>query len=339
MADAAPARARAERLAVTWTAAPSDEDGRAYDAFVARAAGGHYAQSRAWAPLACAGRPYASRFVLVRGEGGRVVGAAHVLRVRVAGVPLPVAVVERGPVVDDPARFGDVLAAVVRAARRRGVARLSVMPYWERGTRAVVEALRDGGWRDVQRASGAHVATLRIAFEGEGELFPGAERRALRNKLRLAEKAGATARRGTRADVARFAELHGALMQRQGLRRKAPAWLAALAARDFEPRGDVGLFFTECEGRTLAVALLVRHGSLVTYALGATDETPVKFAKMLPALAAGAAWARDVGAVFDLGGVPMAGDDDAKRASIAQFKQEFSKTRVELVGEHARWLF
>jgi lipid II:glycine glycyltransferase (peptidoglycan interpeptide bridge formation enzyme) len=49
-------------------------------------------------------------------------------------------------------------------------------------------------------------------------------------------------------------------------------------------------------------------------------------------------WARSLGCDFDLGGVPIEGDTDPKRQSIAQFKRDFAKTRVELIGQHARWL-
>ena len=58
---------------------------------------------------------------------------------------------------------------------------------------------------------------------------------------------------------------------------------------------------------------------------------------MAPPMAAAARWARARGCtVFDLGGIPAEGDDDAKRASIAQFKLDFAKTPVVLTHEHAR---
>ena len=58
----------------------------------------------------------------------------------------------------------------------------------------------------------------------------------------------------------------------------------------------------------------------------------------LPMMAA-VRWARDEGCTtFDLGGIPMEGDTDEKRAQIAQFKFDFAKERVSLVRQHARWL-
>jgi hypothetical protein len=60
---------------------------------------------------------------------------------------------------------------------------------------------------------------------------------------------------------------------------------------------------------------------------------------MVIGLVAAVAWARRLGCDFDLGGVPMAGDTDEKRLSIAQFKRDFSTSRLDLIGEHARWLW
>jgi hypothetical protein len=56
-------------------------------------------------------------------------------------------------------------------------------------------------------------------------------------------------------------------------------------------------------------------------------------------MVAGARWARDLGCSdFDLGGVPLEGDTDAKRVAIARFKHEFTKAPTFLVREHAVWL-
>ena len=330
---------------VTWARDLSPDDARDYDAFVARAAGGHLAQARAWSAVACAGRPFAASLAIVRDAAGAVVGAAQVLRARAAGLPLPYATIERGPVVADAAAFGPVLRAIARAARRRAIARLDVMPYWDEATGGAVRAaLQAGGWRSIQRPDGAHAATLRLALprDAAAPLFATSEHKKLRQEIRYAERAGATARRGTPAELPRFVALYRAVMQEQALHAKSDAWFAALAGLDFTPAGTVGLFFTQHAGDPVAAALTIRHGRLVTLLLAASARAPqdpaTKFARMVPALVAAIEWARARGCDFDLGGVPMAGDDDPKRTAIAQFKRDFSKTRVELIGQHARWL-
>jgi lipid II:glycine glycyltransferase (peptidoglycan interpeptide bridge formation enzyme) len=341
--DACPA----QPLRVTWTPALAPDDAREYDAFLARAPGGHFAQSRLWSGVACAGRPFEACLVLVRDAGGAVVGAAQVLRARAGGLPLPYATIERGPVVAEPAALAGVLRAIARAARRRGIARLVVMPYWPAAAGALA-ALRAGGWRCIQTAAGAHAATLRLPLGGlaPDQLFAGSEHKKLRQEIRYAERAGARARRGSAADLPRFAALHRGLMQEQGLHAKRDAWFQALAALDFGAAGSVGLFFTDLPtdhgAETVAGALTVRHGRLVTLLLAASARAPQnpdkKLAKMVPCLVAAVEWARALGCDFDLGGVPIEGDADPKRLAIAQFKRDFARTRVELLGRHARWL-
>jgi peptidoglycan pentaglycine glycine transferase (the first glycine) len=342
---------------LTWTSRLSDVDARDYDAFVERAPGGHFAQSRRWSPIACAGRPFAASWVIVREPPGMVVGVAQVLRARIAGLALPYATIERGPVVADPARFAGVLRAIARAARRRGIARLAVMPYWETttgtaettevagaaGTR-VQEALDARGWRSIQTAAGAHAATLRLELAGRSadQIFAGGAHKKLRQEIRAAARAGAIARRGSAEDLPRLVALYRRLMAEQGLHAKSAAWFGALSALDFGAAGSVGLFFTEQAGNILAAVLTIRHGHLVTLVLAASARAAQaadhKIARMVPCLVAAIEWARGLGCDFDLGGVPLAGDTDPKRLAIAQFKRDFARRQVELVGQHARWL-
>jgi lipid II:glycine glycyltransferase (peptidoglycan interpeptide bridge formation enzyme) len=349
---------------MTWRRRLSAGDARDYDAFVDAAPSGHFAQARQWAPVACTDRPFGSSYAIVRDATDRIVGAAHILRAQLVALPLPYAVIERGPVVAEPAMFGPVMRRLARAARWRGIARLAVMPYWERTAGAAVRATLDElGWRSVQKMSGAHAATLRLALagaadgagaheRGRGEddgdphgsaaldtIFAGSDFRKLRREYRLAERCGARARRGTAADLPRFVSLYRELMSEQGLHAKSDAWFDALAALDFGPNGSVGLFFTEIEGEVVSGALTIRHGRLVTLYLAASARTPRKFSKMVIGLVAAVAWARHLGCDFDLGGVPMNGDTDEKRLSIAQFKRDFSTARLDLIGEHARWLW
>jgi lipid II:glycine glycyltransferase (peptidoglycan interpeptide bridge formation enzyme) len=330
-----------DTLRVRWARELTGDDGRDYDAFVQRAASGHFAQARAWAPLARAGRPFASSYLLARGRDGGVVGAAHVLRARVAGLPLPYAVVERGPVVDDPSLFHPVLEALAREARRHGILRLALTPYWEASASAPVQqALAALGWRCVQTVDGAHAATLRLpcAEKTDEQLFAGGDHAKLRQQIRYAERAGACTRRGSAADVPIFAGLYRALMGGQGLHTKPEPWFRALGAHGLGPDGPGQLFLTAHQGETIAAALAVRHGRLVTLYMCASGGAPRKFSRTVLALVAIARWARDQGCDFDLGGIPMDGDTDGKRLAIAQFKREFARTPVRLLQQHARWL-
>jgi hypothetical protein len=307
-----------------------------YDAFVLASPAGHAAQTRAWAGIARAGAHVKPGFALVRRDG-RLVGTALVLRPAVARVALPWAWVERGPVVADVASLGEVVRALRRALRRRGVARLRAMPYWANDDAPRAEtALRAAGLHDVQAPDGPHACTLRLAL-GTGELFAGKSKEQVRWRARQAEKAGAVARRGQERDWSTLRTLHAGLMQSQGKRDRPEAWCDAV--RRFVSDDARGAFFA-CDhgGRTVAAAVVLRHGGLATYAWGASVPDKLPFSKAIPSLVAAIRWARDAGChTFDLGGVPLEEDRNPKRAAIATFKYDFDKTRVRLVREHGGW--
>ena len=330
-------------MEVLYKEALAGADADAYDSFVDAAPGGHVAQTRAWAEVAVAGRPLTPRFFLAR-ERGQVIGAALVLRARAGRIPAPAAHVERGPVCARPDDVAKVAFALARATRRSGVARLTVMPYWSGDDAKRVEReLAGARFRSVQELDGAHTVTLRVDLAGrtDAEVFAGKEREVLRRKLRQAEKAGAKARRGGIDDLPTLERLHRELMASQGKHAKAHAWFAALGPAIVAGGARGAIFVCEDEANgnePLAALFASRHGAIATFVLGAASSAPRTYSKMAPAMAAAIRWARDAGCTtFDLGGVPMDGDTDPKRAQIAQFKLDFAKTRVPLVGEHARW--
>ena len=305
-----------------------------YEHFVRTAAGGHYTQMPAWDEVERSVRPMATRYFLVR-RAGRLVGAARVARTAAFGIPLPIASVERGPVVAEPAELEMVLRALARAASHHGIARLNVMPYWAGGDVTVAtRALAATGWSDAQRADGAHARTLRLALDGDP--FAGKEREALRRKLRLAEKAGATARQAAEDGIDPLHGLHEALMTSQGRPGRPRQYFRALY-RAAVASNDGAFFVTEHERKPVAALFVAHHGSVATFVLGASTRSEKSFSKMAPAMAAAMRLAKGRGArVFDLGGIPLPEDDDPKRASIAQFKLDFAKQPVPLTREHAR---
>lgn len=318
------------------------DEAEAYDAFVDRAKGGAWAQARAWAKVEVATHRVVPWLFRVH-RGGELVGAALVLRPKVAfRLGLPVASVPRGPVVaslDDLARVLDVLRATLV---RRGVLRMTVMPYWadEEAERAEI-ILREAKFESVQKVDGAHARTLRVDLRGKDDatVFGGKSGESLRRKLRQAEKAGVIARRAPSADVRILERLHGEMMRAQGRSTKPRAYFDALAALAGEERPRGAIFVAEHEGSALSALYASRHGARATFIVGASTSRESAVSKMAPAMAAAIRWAIAEGCeTFDMGGIPMEGDTDPKRTSIAQFKLDFAKTPVRLVGEHARFL-
>jgi lipid II:glycine glycyltransferase (peptidoglycan interpeptide bridge formation enzyme) len=279
------------------------------------------------------------RWVLAR-DRGRIVGAALVLRPHLRGLPLPAALVERGPVTHDPDDVERVAEALAQAARRRGIARVQLMPYWAGEDAARVEALLvRARFRRVQAFDGAHAMTLRMDIAGKDDaILAGKEKEQLRRKLRQAEKAGAVVRQGGVDDVGKLEQLFGELMRAQGRSGKPRVFFERLASEILASGERGALFVCTHEAETIAAIFASRHGPLATFVMGATSSAPRPFSKMVLPMFAAVKWARDAGcATFDLGGVPMDGDADEKRASIAQFKFDFAKTKVPLVREHVRW--
>jgi hypothetical protein len=325
-------------LDTIWASRLEATEALDYDRFVLDAPSGHFAQTRAWAPVAEASRPCRVRYFLAR-EAGRIVGTALLMRASIGPVVLPFARVDRGPVCGRAADVSRVLEALAQVARRHGVVHLGVMPYWAGEAAAgVAAALRETRFRDVQRPDGAHASSLRIDLTGRSdeELLAGADRAPLRRMWREALRAGATVRRGNRADL----ETHRQLVRTQlpGTRRdKASSWYDALWSC-LEARGSGALFVCDAPGGIVGTVIALRHGRVATYALGATTSAPCPFSKSVLALVAAIRWAKAEGCeAFDLGGVPFGEDGDPQRLAIGHYKRHFSRQRVELVREHARW--
>ncbi len=329
------------QIDTVWSSELSASDGKAYDSFVASAGSGHFCQTRAWAKVATADRPFVPSYFLARRDG-RVVGAALVLQTQLRRIlPLPFAQIERGPVCEDPEHLPEVLEALLDHASRRGILRLSVMPYWAGEAKGRVERiLKQHGFADRQSFGGRHARSLRLdlACLPADNPFAGSALSKVRHEIRRAERAGAIARRGEKQDLVTFQEMHEQLLHLESKRAPGAAWYDALAEYFLMSEEQGAMFVCEHEGKVVAAIFVARHGTLATYVMGASSGSALHFPKMILPMACAIAWARRIGvASFDFGGIPMKGDKDAKRASIAEFKYSFSRTDISLVHEHVRW--
>jgi lipid II:glycine glycyltransferase (peptidoglycan interpeptide bridge formation enzyme) len=329
------------RLDTVWSSELSATDGEAYDSFVAAVRGSHFSQTRSWAKVATAARPFVPSYFLARRDG-RVVGAALILRTQVLRtLTPPFAQIERGPVCDDLEQLPDVLNALLDQARRHGILRLSVMPYWAGEAKPRVERiLSQHGFVDRQSFGGRHARSLRLDLTSlpADEPFAGSALSQVRQNIRRAERAGATARHGQKRDLIAFRDMHEQLLQLDGKRAPATAWYEALAEYFLSCEERGAMFVCEHEGKVVAAIFVARHGALATYVMGASSGDELRFPKMVLPMASAIAWARQNRVEsFDLGGVPMVGDVDAKRASIAEFKHSFSRSEIAFVHEHVHW--
>jgi lipid II:glycine glycyltransferase (peptidoglycan interpeptide bridge formation enzyme) len=328
-----------DSLDVVWTESLRNADRDEYDRFVAEAAGGHYAQTLGFGAVARRAGPCRLRYFLAR-DRGRLIGTALVTRASLGPAVLPSAKVERGPVCDDPSELCRVARALARTARSRGVVRLSVMPYWaDAAADVAMRALREAGFRDSQRADGAHARTLRIDLgrTDDEEICSARGQERLRRRREQACRAGAITRKGGREDFETHFRLTEEMMRAQGKRHRPASHARALAGFVLADSLRGALFVCELGGKPVATALVLRHAGIATYAQGATSLEKSSVTKSVPVLLAAIQWARTAGChTFDLGGIPLEGDRDAKRAAIARLKFDFARDAVRLVREHTR---
>jgi lipid II:glycine glycyltransferase (peptidoglycan interpeptide bridge formation enzyme) len=329
------------RLDTVWSSELSATDGQAYDSFVATALGGHFSQTRSWAKVATASKPFVARYFLARRDG-RVVGAALILRTQILGaVALPFVKIERGPVCDDPDDMPDLLESLLGQSRRHGILRLSVMPYWAGEAKPRIEQLlKERGFADVQSFTGSHVRALRLDLStfSADDPFAGSEFTKLRKELRRSERAGATSRRGTEEDVEKFRGMLEQRLRSEGKRTPTKLYYDALKDYFLSREGQRAMFVGEYEGDAVSAIFVTRHGSIAAFAAGASSARELSFSKMVQPMSSAVLWAKEQGsATFDFGGMPMQGDTDPKRNSIALFKRSFSRTEIALVHEHVRW--
>jgi len=324
-----------------WIPAFSGSEGEEYDAFVANAKGGHYTQTRAWGAVLSANRVAVEYFLARR--SGRIIAAGLIRRPVVGGkLALPFLKLDRGPVLDSPDDAADVLEALASLAQRRGGLRLSVMPYWSGAAKALVEqALLRNGFGDAQRANGSHVRSLRLDLTAlpHERLFEGSALSKVRREIRRADRAGALARPARPEDMAKFRAMHETRLRSERKALPRPEWYDGVASYFLAPKGPGAMFVCDLEGEVISAVLVARHRSLATYVMGESTARNVSCPKTVQPLAQAISWAKTAGvASFDFGGIPVEGDRDPKRASIAEFKRSFTRCEVTFVHEHARWL-
>ncbi len=315
-------------------------EGAEYDNFIRNSPSGHYTQSRTWVKVVASSgwaRPY---FFLAKREA-RVIGAGILWQPLLVGkLPLPIAYMERGPVVDNLSDLSPVVHSVQIQARRRGILRISLMPYWSGSDAQDAEhILKKLGFRNVQSDSGRHICSLRMDLTNQSVInLDGQPLAKLRAKVSRALRAGVTSRRGTFKDMETFQQLHRCMQSRERHRILPDRWYAGLA--EFIKTNDrtSAMFVCEYEERVVSAIVIICQGSIATYAIGASTRMPFRFSKMACAFVEAIRWAAEEGmTTFDLGGMPRPGDRDRRRADIAQFKSLFSGQAITFVPEMVRW--
>ena len=308
----------------------SGADEKAYADFMSIANSAHYLQSPVWAPVAA--QPGVNqRYILFR-KRGELIGAARMLRRSKGIMQSPAAVIERGPVVRDVEDLAQVLPALRNVTKWHGIDQLRIQPYFTGADGAAAEQIAAShGFENSSDFEGPHCATLRVQLDGVAAdaIFNKPEHAELRREARKATAAGKTVRRGTARDLVTLSEMYRLMMEAQGSNDRSLAYFqsfASLIATD-----AAALFFGEHGDDIVSAVLIVRHRGQATFHLGASSATRRPYGKTLLPLWQAAEWAHSLGdRWFDLGGVPLPQDLDAKRQNIAKFKHYFARDTVNL---------
>ena len=234
-----------------------------YERFVRSHPQGSFLQSGLWARQ----KPEWHWHAFLRRNGfGSVTGSMAVLVRKVPVLPRTVIYGCRGPVCapDDAETLTELLGAVKKLAAKEKAYLVKLDPAMTEGPcRTVFEEAgfvtrkHRRGYRPVQPRRLWRVTLEGLSPDWVTESFSESHRRS----LRIAMQRGVTVRQGGQELAPVFAEL----MQLSGLRERRVARPAEYYAGLLENFGErAGIFLAECDGRTLAGALVIRYGQTAT---------------------------------------------------------------------------
>ena len=235
-----------------------------WDAFVARAPGGHHVQTTRWAEVKRTVGWRAARVEVRR--RGELVGGLQVLLRRVGGLG-SVGFVPRGPVVAEDAGAGIVhvvLDSLETVAREERVRHLKVQP--PAGSDGSVETLLRRGYRESDLET-APTATVLVDLERDlDEIFAGMRTNTRRN-VRRAVKAGVAVRGGDAGDIETLHGLLRATARRQGFAPYPEPYYRAMWEL-FSSSGHAHLLLAERGGTPISALLLIAFRDTALYKIG-----------------------------------------------------------------------
>lgn len=323
-----------KRPETVLSAALSQMDRAAFDAFVRASPFAAVQQSLAWAEHA----PRSSRqdflYFLCR-DGGEVIGAAVVRRSRLGPVAR-LATVQRGPVVRDVGRLRTVLQALRAQLKAQGFTTLVAGPRMSGGEREEAMAVFDAlGFRPLPAvAQSLHTVTGKIDLASEEEAILAAFKQRGRRQIRAAARKGLTVREAAgEADLDTYQLVTDAFhARRPDYDHKGQPDVRAQAAIVAANGGAILL--AEREGEVIGGHAFVLQGREALWLSMATSDDDPAVPRSYPLLWEAMRRARALGcAAYDLAGLS---DDegDGGAAGRDQFKTAFSPRVEPLVAAH-----
>ncbi len=296
----------------------------------------HILQSWAWTALKAQTGWTAIRLAW-RSAGDPAVAAAAILTRRLARrLPVAVAYVPKGPLLDwtDARLVEDVLSQIETEARRQHAIFIKIDPDVRSDTevgREVSAMLRRRGWRPSAEQIQYRNTLISDLTADEDELLA-AMKPKWRYNIRLAERKGVAVRPGTAADLPAFYAMYTETGGRDGFLVRPYAYYRAIWERFLAD--DLGhLLLAEVADRPIAGVFLFRFGPTAWYFYGASTD---RNRELMPNYAlqwAALCWAKAAGCSrYDWWGAPDALVESDPMWGVYRFKQGFGGTFTPWIG-------
>jgi lipid II:glycine glycyltransferase (peptidoglycan interpeptide bridge formation enzyme) len=295
----------------------------------------HILQSWAWTETK-AQTGWRAQRMLWTADGRPAAAAALLTRRLTAHLPVSVAYVPKGPVVDWNCALlvGQVLQEIEEEARRRNAIFVKIDPDVRSDTpagQAVRTVLVQRGWR---------VSDEQIQFRNTmiTDLAPDEEtllanmKPKWRYNIRLSERRGVVVRDGTAADLPAFYKMYAETGERDGFLVRPYSYYESLWSQ-FLAEGLAHLLLAELDGRFVAGLMLFRFGATAWYFYGASTATArdampnhaLQWAALRRAKASGCSR-------YDWWGAPDRLEDDDPMWGVYRFKVGFGGEFVPWIG-------
>lgn len=309
-------------------------DASAWDSALLSLPQPHVLQSWAWGETKTQTGWRARR--LVWREGDRPVAAAALLARRLnARLPLAVAYVPKGPILDwaDAGRVEAVLARLEAEARSAHAIFVKIDPDVRADTpvgAAVAAALARRGWRPSREQIQYRNTVVSDLAPDEEALLAGMKPK-WRYNIRLAERRGVSVRDGAAADLPAFYAMYAETGARDRFLVRPFDYYRAIWDRFLAER--LGrLLLAEVDGAAVAGLFLFRFGSTAWYFYGASTAQGRELMPNHALQWAALRWARAAGCTrYDWWGAPDVLDESDPLWGVFRFKQGFG-------GEFTPWI-
>jgi lipid II:glycine glycyltransferase (peptidoglycan interpeptide bridge formation enzyme) len=238
-----------------WTTSSgSDSEDPAWDAFVERTLGGHYAQSTPWAAIKA---PSGWRPIRIQvRDDERIVAGAQVLIRSWRGVG-GIGYVQKGPLLAGPDVGAEaVVDALRRVASEHRLRYLAVQPPINQ--HCIEPALRRAGYRP-NPDIGRYHATVRLDLTRPTSELLSRMRKSTRANVRRAQKRGIVVREGERRDLDTLYDLLSTASGRKGF-PIPPRDHFELMWSAFASSGHMKVFVAEYEGEAISAQLAIPFG-------------------------------------------------------------------------------